>query len=186
MDDMQTLKFRLAENKDIAPLLKMINAAYRQQHDQSWTSEAGIISGDRINQAQLEALLQRQHSPSHDAQLLIAELNTQSHEEIVGCIALNYSKFDAEIGTYCIAPAWQASGFGQQVLQAAELYAIKHEPKLKTFTMWVLDVREELIAYYERRGYVVTSVVEDYPADADVGEPLVELKMIQMQKQVGT
>ena len=184
MDDMHTLKFRLAEHKDIPQLLKMINAAYRQQTEKSWTSEAHIIAGDRIHQAQLEDLLARQHGSNMDAQLLVAELNTQTHDEIVGCIALTYSKWDAEIGTYCIEPAWQASGFGQQVLQAAELYAVKHEPKLKTLTMWVLDVRSELIAYYERRGYVATGVVENYPFDADVGQPLIELKMIQMQKQI--
>lgn len=47
---MQTLKFRLAEQKDSAALTKMINRAYREQTAQSWTNEASIISGDRITE----------------------------------------------------------------------------------------------------------------------------------------
>lgn len=183
---MHTLKFRLAENRDIPQLLNMINRAYREPTESSWSNEAAIISGDRIHQHQLEQLLIRQQHSQMDAQLLVAELNTQAHDEMVGCVALTYSDLDAEIGTYCIDPAWQAFGFGQQVLHTAEVYAVKQQPKLKTLSMWVLDVRSELIAFYERRGYVQTGNIADYPVDEDVGQPLVELKIIEMQKHVQT
>jgi hypothetical protein len=34
--------------------------------------------------------------------------------------------------------------------------ALCNKASLKYFVMWVLSVRSELIAYYERRGYVQT------------------------------
>ena len=48
--------------------------------------------------------------------------------------------------------------------------------------MWVLSVRHELIAYYERRGYVQTGRVDVYPLDANVGIPQVDLHLIEMRK----
>ena len=53
---------------------------------------------------------------------------------------------------------------------------------LTDFVMWVLSVRHELIAYYERRGYLKTGVIEDYPLDANVGIPQVDLHLIEMRK----
>jgi hypothetical protein len=50
--------------------------------------------------------------------------------------------------------------------------------------MWVLSVRHELIAYYQRRGYVQTGVVADYPLNANVGIPVVDLHLIEMRKRV--
>ena len=50
-------KFRLAELHDIAELIKMINSAYRDQHQNSWTNESELVDGDRIDHAQLESLI---------------------------------------------------------------------------------------------------------------------------------
>lgn len=181
---MQTLKFRLAEPKDSVVLTKMINRAYRAQTAKSWTNEALIISGDRISEVQLQRLIEQQHTHHLNSQLLIAELNDHAKSEIIGCIALSYNHQDVEIGTFCIAPEFQNSGYGQHVLKAAELYAMKHQPKLKSLSMWVLDVRSELIEYYERRGYLKTGSVDAYPLDADVGQPLVQLELIQLVKKI--
>ena len=182
MEMMHTLKFRLAESQDIPALLQLINTAYREKHVKSWTNEAEILSGERIQTEQLEALIARQYGNKADVQFLVAELNQQVTSEIMGCVAVTYVDNDAEIGTFCIASHRQGQGYGQQVLHAAVLYAQKHEPLLKTFSMWVLDVRKELIAFYERRGYQQTGSKEDFPLDANVGTPLVDLHLIQLQK----
>lgn len=50
--------------------------------------------------------------------------------------------------------------------------------------MWVLSVRHELIAYYQRRGYVQTGVVADYPLNANVGISVIDLHLIEMRKRV--
>ena len=53
----QNLKFRKAQNSDISNLVLLMNTAYRQTEGSSWTSEADIVTGDRINATQLEGAL---------------------------------------------------------------------------------------------------------------------------------
>ncbi len=50
--------------------------------------------------------------------------------------------------------------------------------------MYVLDVRSELIAYYERRGYVKTGNEQPYPVEANVGGRMVPIKLIEMKKDL--
>lgn len=50
--------------------------------------------------------------------------------------------------------------------------------------MYVLDVRLELIAYYERRGYVKTGNEQPYPFEANVGVPIVPIKLVEMKKDL--
>ena len=111
-------QFRLAEQRDMAELVKMINSAYRDPHQNSWTNESELVDGDRIDHAQLEALI-HQHSQtslpdhtSYDSLLLGAEIHHQMKDEMIGCIAINSHQQDVEIGPFCIAPQWQNLGYG--------------------------------------------------------------------------
>ena len=176
---MKHLKFRFAQSADITKLVDLINSAYRQQHGNSWTSEAEIVTGQRINASQLEHALSQDHF-----QLWIA----LQDEQIVACIGLTFNLYDVEIGTFCITPHFQNQGIGKQVLDFAENYVrqkirLEHQ-HLNDFVMWVLSARTELIAYYERRGYVQTGSVDDYPLNADVGRPMIDLHLIEMRKAI--
>ncbi len=172
---MLNLNFRIAQSQDTSLLVSLINSAYRQEQGNSWTSESEIVTGDRINDQQL------QHSLIQDNfQLLVVELD----ETIVACIGLTFDQNGVEIGTFCIAPSLQNQGLGKRVLDFTEQYIIKEFPQIKTLIMWVLSVRYELIAYYERRGYVQTGKIEDYPLDADVGKPVVDLHLVEMRKTI--
>lgn len=182
---MKPLKFRLAQRTDITKLVDLINVAYRQQHGNSWTSEAEIVTGQRVNALQLEHAFSQ-----NNFQLWIAlqDEKYKKDEQIIACIGLTFNEHDVEIGTFCIAPHFQNQGFGKQVLDFAENYirqqiSLKHH-RLSDFVMWVLSVRTELIAYYERRGYVQTGVIDNYPLDADVGKPIVDLHLIEMRKAI--
>lgn len=174
--------FRLAEQHDIAELVKMINSAYRDQHQKSWTNESALVDGDRIDHAQLELLIQQHNQKSFHSRLLVAEIRHQMKDEIIGCIAIELQHHDVEIGTFCVAPEWQNLGYGVKLLHAAETYAAKMQPDIKRWVMWVLDARPELIEFNIRHGYVHTGVIQDYPVDLGVGTPLIELKLLQLIK----
>lgn len=62
------------------------------------------------------------------------------------------------------------------------MYALKTNPDLYSYEMWVLNLRDELIDFYLRRDYVKTGRISSYPVDAGVGEPLTELQLIHLQK----
>ncbi|CAI3140864.1 hypothetical protein MWMV18_MWMV18_01246 [Acinetobacter calcoaceticus] len=61
---------------------------------------------------------------------------------------------------------------------------MKEDPHLTNAVMYVLDVRSELIAYYERRGYVKTGNEQPYPVEANVGGRMVPIKLIEMKKDL--
>lgn len=178
---MHNLKFRTAQTTDIPVLVGLINSAYRQQEGNSWTSEAEIVAGDRINHQQLEQALKQDNF-----KLFVAEFDGQLLDgQLVACIGLTFDYADVEIGTFCIAPQFQNQGVGKHVLDFAETYAQNlNVADLTHFVMWVLSVRHELINYYERRGYVQSGVVDDYPMDANVGQPIVDLHLVEMRKSV--
>ena len=167
------LHFRSVNVTDIDDLVELINSAYRQKNVHTWTTEADFVLGVRISSNQL---VQQLENPNF--QLLVAEYKHQ----IVACIGLTFDDLSVEIGTFAIAPDWQNQGLGKLVLDYAENYAIEIKSDLEAFVMWVLNVCTELIAFYERRGYVQTGVVADYPLDANVGVPQVDLHLVEMRK----
>lgn len=170
------LNFRLAELSDIPSLVKLINQSYREQQGRSWTTEVEFVKGQRISHEQLEQQLELSNSL-----LIVAETDSS---KIVACIGLNFQDNNVEIGTFCTDPHIQNMKVGRCVLEYAEQFALQKAPELDSAVMYVLDVRSELIAYYERRGYVKTGNEEPYPIDADVGMPLIPIKLIEMKKDL--
>ena len=68
-------------------------------------------------------------------------------------------------------PHLQGSGIGKRVLTEAERL-VRDEWRLHSMRMTVIDVREELIAFYERRGYRRTGVLKPFPyGDVRFGIP---------------
>ncbi|MCU4529477.1 GNAT family N-acetyltransferase [Acinetobacter sp. P1(2023)] len=173
---MNNLNFRLAQFSDIPQLVDLINKSYREQQGRSWTTELEWVKGLRITEHQLEEQLQLRNST-----LLIAETEFSN---IVACIGLTFENSQVEIGTFCTDPQVQNMRVGRSVLEYAEQYALKEDPHLTNAVMYVLDVRSELIAYYERRGYVKTGNEQPYPFEANVGVPIVPIKLVEMKKDL--
>ena len=62
-----------------------------------------------------------------------------------------------------VDPVHQGAGIGKQLLIEAETYARDHF-KAEQLMLIVIELRVELIAYYERRGYLQTERRMDYAA----------------------
>ena len=169
---MNNKNIRPAQAQDVNALVGLINTAYRS--DLGWTHEQKIVAGERINQAQLQAMLENEH-----IQLYILEIDQQC----IGCIALTFTNDNAEIGSFAVDPHLQNSGYGKVLLQYAEQVTQQY-PEIHTLTMSVLSIRHELIEYYERRGYLKTGRCFAYPIDADVGTPLCTLELIELNKSI--
>jgi GNAT superfamily N-acetyltransferase len=177
---MQSLKFRKAELKDVEQLLYLINRAYRDDTARSWTNEARFVSGSRIDEQQLQQALADQNF-----HLYVAEIdNDLSSLSIVACIGLTFNAQEVEIGTFCVDPIFQNTGIGKTVLSFAEAQALLIQPNLDVYVMFVLDIRTELLAYYQRRGYRLTELKISYPLDANVGQPLRHIELQQMLKSI--
>nr|WP_228738658.1 GNAT family N-acetyltransferase [Acinetobacter lwoffii] len=160
----------MASKADIQQLTILINTAYRTLD--GWTTEAGMIQGDRIQEKQLYDLLNLENF-----QLFVLEIDNK----LLGCIGVSLGQQVAEIGSFAVAPAEQNSGYGKQLLDFAESHIFEIFKK-KVIQMSVLNVRIELLAYYQRRGYQLTEKIEAYPLGQNVGEPLIPLHLLILEK----
>ena len=172
------LKFRLARQDDLPFLVSLINRAYRSGGAKSWTNEAGIVAGQRIDLNQLQQALAQP-----DFELWLLEHENAS--ELQGCIGLTFNSASAEIGTFCVDPKAQNAGLGRKLLAFAEAYIQQNHQAIQVLEMHVLNVRTELIAFYQRCGYVQTQKTADYPVNANVGQPLLALHLVHLQKERG-
>lgn len=151
---MSTLTFRAATPADIPALIALVTSAYRGDASRiGWTTEADILDGARIDAEGLQADLDRPRST-----ILLAE-----HEgRLVACAHVADDGGKGYFGMFSVDPQQQGGGIGKQVMQAAEAHAAR-EWGVPVMQMTVIDVREELIAFYERRGYQRTGIKKPFP-----------------------
>jgi GNAT superfamily N-acetyltransferase len=158
---------------DVVMLANIVNAAYRPDNgQQGWTHEADLVAGPRITPQALAALW------GERSRVLAATLN----DELVGCVHLEGREGVGQIGLLSVLPALQNAGVAKKLLQAAEDYAVKTWG-ISCFTMWVVNHRPELIAYYQRRGYQLTDQTSAYPVHLNVGVPTRgDLGLVMLEK----
>jgi ribosomal protein S18 acetylase RimI-like enzyme len=137
----------------------LIESAYRGDSSRAgWTTEADIVKGPRTDAEELLSILR-----SPDAEILTAydEAGT-----LVACCQMERRADAAYFGMFSVRPSGQAAGVGSAVLIEAERIA-REDWQRPRMVMWVIEVRTELIAWYERRGYTRTGEAVDFPYDPD-------------------
>lgn len=179
-------KFRPAVSNDIQNLVVLINQAYRENIGRSWTNEQHVIQGQRIQIKQLENLLTNPNFELWVCEKLTAD-STKQHPILLGCIGLTHDSEDAsqlEIGTFAVQPEFQNQGLGRQFLTFVEQYIRDNYAEVECINMYVLHVRQSLIAFYERAGYQQSGYTEAYPTQLDVGIPTVEVHLVHLKKDI--
>jgi len=193
---------RSASVEDAKELYKVIHESYRGRG--GWTTEADLVSGQRITMEDLKTLLLDQFCQENEP-ILVAELNTPdaNGDRIIGCVqcakgthgskastlATNEEKVSriepliagktpnddgqkvidvstnldienpaptfstAMIGLFGVLPTYQSKGIGR-VLAGAALKHIQEVWKCKRCELRVLEMRPELLAWYEKMGFV--------------------------------
>jgi ribosomal protein S18 acetylase RimI-like enzyme len=161
-----SLILRRAEDADLQIIVPLMNAAFRGiGPNASWNTEAEFIDGDRTN----ESAVREELSSKPMSVLLVAVESNDS--PIQGCVWLEPVSSDTwYLGSLTIDPLLQNAGLGRELLDLAERWAV--EGGAKTIQMKVVNVRDTLIAWYERRGYRVTGETHPFPyGDTRFGVP---------------
>lgn len=155
-----------ANDEDIPHIAALMNRAYRGNADAGWRTEAAYITGDRTN-----AALLREDLAERPAATML-HWREQPDQAPIGCVWLEPVDDGVwYLGSFAIEPARQAGGLGGTLLQAAEDWA--RERGAGAIRISVINVRHELIAWYERRGYQRTIETEAFPyGDNRFGTPL--------------
>ena len=159
---MPGLIFRSATPADVDALVVLVTSAYRGDASRAgWTTEADLLDGNRIDPDVLRADIERRRS-----RVLLAErMGTQDANaaELLACAHVAEEDGAGYFGMFSVRPDLQGGGIGKAVLVEAERI-VRDEWRLPALRMTVIDVREELIAWYQRRGYRRTGIRKPFPA----------------------
>ncbi len=179
-----------AADADVPALCALMNLCYRGSEDgteaqlRGWTSEVGLVAGQRIQPDDLLAFIHR------------ADVNffcIKNNADIIACFSLILknepttasihadNRRRCEFGSFAVHPHYQAQGLGKQLLSWGETFA--SDLNCTAMQMQVLAPREDLIAYYQRRGYQLTPSRAPFPKQLAVGTPLQDaLSLVLMEK----
>ena len=158
------LEFRAAGPRDAGAIVALVESAYRGDDSRAgWTTEADLLDGRRTGADDVLASIARPQS-----QVLLAERDGR----LLACAHVAVDEDAGYFGMFSVVPGLQGGGIGKQVLAEAERIA-RDVYGQRTMRMTVIDVREELIAWYERRGYRRTGIKKPFPyGDERFGIPL--------------
>lgn len=172
------LVFRSATAADVDALVPLVTSAYRGDASRAgWTTEADILDGNRIVP---EVLLEDIARPR--SRILMAWRDGV----LLGCAHVEARGDAGYFGMFAVIPALQGAGLGRAILAEAER-VVREEWQLPRMRMTVIDLREELIAWYERRGYHRTGETQPFPAtDPRFGLPKRDdLRFAVLEKELG-
>lgn len=156
-----------ASEAEYPEIIDLVNLAFRGTGpDASWNTEVVFIEGQRLN----ESLLREELTHKPNAHLLT--YRDEPNGPLLGTVLLDPQKDGVwYLGLLTVRPTLQKRMLGRTLLSDAEDFA-KQRGALK-IQMTVVNVRDTLIAWYERRGYTLTSETRPFPyGDGRFGRPL--------------
>ncbi|OOG78461.1 GNAT family N-acetyltransferase [Flavobacterium sp. A45] len=142
----------IATLEDISALEKLINSAYRgETSKKGWATEADLLEGKRITLDELEEIIKNKDNTI---------LKYTENNQIIGSVLLANKGNKLYLGMLAISPELQNRGLGKKLLQEAEVHALNLG--LSKIVMTVITIREKLIEWYNRHGYVDTGIMEPF------------------------
>ncbi len=149
---------RPALKTEASEVTDLVNSAYRGETSRfGWTTEADFLDGARITEARMLELIR----PEEGKAVIIMRETAQS--PIIGCVYVERTEDGAYLGMLTVNPRMQNKGLGRILLAEAEAHA--RSLGAKVMTLGVIQLRGTLMAWYERRGYRRTNIVEPFPYD---------------------
>ncbi|MDH5824028.1 GNAT family N-acetyltransferase [Luteimonas sp. RD2P54] len=157
--------FRHASLDDVDTIVALVTSAYRGESSRAgWTTEADLLDGNRVDPELLRDDIRRPRS-------LVVLATEPGAMAPIACAHVAEDAGAGYFGMFAVRPDRQGAGLGHALLAEAERIA-REDWRLSAMRMTVLDVRDELIAWYLRRGYRRTGTFRPFPyGDARFGLP---------------
>lgn len=146
--------FRAAEAADVPAIVALVESAYRGESGRrGWTTESHLLDGRRTDALDVAETIARP-----DSVILLAERDGRL---LASCHVERHGE-GAYFGMFAVDPEQQGGGVGKAVLAEAERHA-RDAWRCRTMHMSVIVQRDELIAWYQRRGYRRTGEHKPFP-----------------------
>lgn len=158
----EMIDLRFATESDLPALMALVNRAF--------TVENFFKYNERLDPVQT-------HEYFESGRFLVSE----QEGRIAGCIYVEVKGERGYFGLLAVDPARQKTGLGARLVAAAEEYA--RELGALHMDMTIVNLREELPAYYEKLGYVPCGTEEIPPAM--IGRVKQECHFIRYSKPLG-
>jgi len=174
--DIQDLSFRKAVHSDAHTISELVNSAYRGESSRlGWTHEANLFDGQRTDAEEISRLIDAEES-----RILLCLHGS----EIIGSVHVKKIEGGAYVGMLAVSPHRQGAGIGKRLMEKAELDAYEAWG-CQNVSMTVITLRNELIAFYERRGYRRTGKMLTLPSVPRSGTPKAErMQMEWLEKHI--
>ncbi|MFD4631779.1 GNAT family N-acetyltransferase [Streptomyces sp. NPDC058284] len=148
------LTYRDATAADVDALVALIESAYRGDTSRAgWTTEADLLEGQRTDPQGVAEVIE---SP------LSRLIAVERDGGLVACCQLEHRGDHAYFGMFAVRPDQQGTGLGKVIIAEAER-AARETWGVREMHMTVINAREDLIAWYERRGYRRTGKMTPFP-----------------------
>jgi ribosomal protein S18 acetylase RimI-like enzyme len=158
----------LASEADYPAIIKLVNLAYRGTSGKapSWNVENGVLEGQRID----DSLLREELAEKPEGHLLT--WREEAGGELLGTVWVEPCGGGVwYLGMLAVRPDLQMRRLGSGLLAAAESFA--RARGARRMRIAVLHLRDGLIGWYERRGYVLNGETEPFPyGDERYGTPM--------------
>jgi GNAT superfamily N-acetyltransferase len=145
-----TAPIRLAVPADAARITAVINAAFR-------IAEGFFIDGNRITQSEVEQSLTKG-----------AFIVSETGDTLSGCVYVELRGDRSYLGLLSVDPSCQQGGLGSLLMTEAENYC--RERGSQTMDILIVSLREDLPAFYQKRGYVQNGT-SPFPPDVETKIP---------------
>jgi GNAT superfamily N-acetyltransferase len=150
------ITFRAAVAADAPAVADLVASAYRGEASRAgWTTEADLIDGQRIDAAEALGKITAPGS-------MVLVVSDDAGVMVSCCELARRDSGLAYFGLFAVRPDLQAVGLGRRVLAEAERIASR-DWGCARLEMQVIVQRNELIAWYERRGYLLTGATRPFP-----------------------
>lgn len=144
---------RAASPEDIPSLVPLINRAYRGESSRlGWTTEADLLDGLRIDDTSLGNILKLPDSLLYAAYkdgIPVATLHAHKNDNII------------HFGLFAVEPSMQGKGIGSAILKYAEDESYRAW-RCQRMCMEVITLREELIAFYNKKRVPLQRIVHPF------------------------
>ncbi len=138
-------------------IIDLINLAFRGSGpDASWNTEVVFIEGQRLNESLLREEL------AHKPRAHFLTCRDEPNGPLLGTVLLDPRQSDVwYLGLLTVRPDQQKRKLGRKLLAAAEDFVKQNGGR--RIEMTVVNVRDTLIAWYQRRGYALTAETRPFP-----------------------